>query len=71
MMYAQMIQRASGGFGLWDIVPSGERPFRIAKVGLKRRKDIEGLVHGGGPGGASFEGQVYEDGYGGLLVRVS
>ena len=70
-MKAIMIQRANGGGGEWEIAPSGERPFQISLREGKRREDIEGLVHHGGPGGAEPWGQVYEDKYGGLMVRVS
>ena len=68
-MQVIMVRRASGGFGEYELAGDGEE-FHVRIREVRRRRDIEGLVHHGGPGGDELWGQVYEDEYGGLMVRV-
>ncbi len=65
------IERCSSGFGEWQIA-MGAEAFRAPLKGAKREEDIEGLVHHGGPGGASIHGRVYDlPGHPGYVVRLS
>ena len=67
-MLVKLIQKSQSD-GTYQIEQSGGPPFRIAVWSLRRREDIEGLVHHGGEGGANPYGRVYEGKDGSLMVR--